>query len=369
MSDNNDEYEFTDDGDTDESSYEYDDSESEENYAEAVIIVDESSSSAIDVSGKRPLMTFASTGQAVDGMVTVVHLDDDGQEHTQVIDLASPELTADEAKELTTTIKTQTNVLYLLIARAHAGKAHIALGYKSFEEYIKQEFNYSKSYAYKLLDQARIIDAISEVMPEGTQVYVSDATARGLKASMSEFVPELEGRVRDLPADEAAAVMEDLVQEYREKREEEKNNSNDEFDDDSEFSGEGTGGGGEYSGDYNVEEYEDEEDEEDDAFGGEDNATVRRRYEAVYNLYSALAQFSQMPPNDDIVKTIPPERQAQVTAYLDTALTWLSNFKDDWYRDVVDAAPAEGEEGEETGDEDDEFNEDSDDSYTDDNNE
>jgi hypothetical protein len=354
---NDNEYEFNDsdtsnNGGDDEYEFDFSEDTESDDFSEPVIILDdeESNTTSLDVID-RPNYNFTGTSEAVDGKVTIVHLDDEGNEHSQVIDLSSPELSTDEAKELTNTIKTQTNVLYLLIARAHAGKAHKALGYSSFQEYIKQEFNYSKSYAYKLLDQAKIIDAIEEVMPEGAQVYVSDATARGLKASMAEFIPELEEKVRDLPADDAAQVMEELVQDYRERREEEKNerDDNDDFDDDdNEFSG-GGGGNGDYSGDFDVEEYE-EEGEDEDAFGGEDAVAVRRRYEAVYNLYSALAQFTQMPSNEEIIKTIPSERQAQVTSYLDTSVNWLLNFKEDWYRDVVNVEGAENSDNNEEND-------------------
>ena len=265
---------------------------------------------------------------AVDGLtedgnpaMTVVHLDDEGNEHTQVVDLSSPELNETEAREITNKIRTTTNVLYLLIARAHAGKAHVALGYSSFENYIKEEFNYSKSYAYKLLNQANVINAIEAVSPEGTQVYVSDATARGLKASMDDFIPELEERMAGVPADEAGEVIEELIAEYKERQAERAA----EEDDDDDFDGEYTGNG-EYSGDYSF----DDEEEEVDAFAGQDPAEVRRRYEAVYNLYSALTNLTQMPSNEDLIETIPVERRPQVTAYLEIAIPWLQSFQEEW---------------------------------------
>lgn len=265
---------------------------------------------------------------AVDGLteegnpaMTVVHLDDEGNEHTQVVDLSSPELNESEAREITNKIRTTTNVLYLLIARAHAGKAHVALGYSSFENYIKEEFNYSKSYAYKLLNQANVINAIEAVSPEGTQVYVSDATARGLKASMDDFIPELEERMAGVPADEAGEVIEELIAEYKERQAERAA----EDDEDDDFDGEYTGNG-EYSGDYSF----DDEEEEVDAFAGQDPAEVRRRYEAVYNLYSALTNLTQMPSNEDLIETIPVERRPQVTAYLEIAIPWLQSFQEEW---------------------------------------
>lgn len=272
--------------------------------------------------GSMPNIVSAVDGLTEDGnpAMTVVHLDDEGNEHTQVVDLSSPELNETEAREITNKIRTTTNVLYLLIARAHAGKAHVALGYSSFENYIKEEFNYSKSYAYKLLNQANVINAIEAVSPEGTQVYVSDATARGLKASMDDFIPELEERMAGVPADEAGEVIEELIAEYKERQAE---RAAEEDDDD--FDGEYTGNG-EYSGDYSF----DDEEEEVDAFAGQDPAEVRRRYEAVYNLYSALTNLTQMPSNEDLIETIPVERRPQVTAYLEIAIPWLQSFQEEW---------------------------------------
>lgn len=288
-----------------------------------------------------PNIVSAEEGVNLDGnpSMTIVHLDDDGNEHTQVIDLASPELNEEEAREITNKIRTTTNVLYLLIARAHAGKAHLALGYSSFEAYIKEEFNYSKSYAYKLLNQANVIKAIEEVAPEGTQVYVSDATARGLKASLNEFVPELEERLQGATPDSAGEVIEDLIQEYKERQ-----SQRDEEDEDDEFGEEYYGGGnGEYSGDYS---FDDEEDENEvDAFGGQDPAEVRRRFEAVYNLYSALTQLTQMPPIEDIIETIPVDRRPQVTAYLETAIPWLQSFQEQWTAMIAESE-TEGEDDE-----------------------
>lgn len=272
-----------------------------------------------------PTIVSATEGVTEEGnpSMTVVHLDSEGNEHTQVVDLSSPELNEEEARDLTNKIRTTTNVLYLLIARAHAGKAHIALGYSSFEAYIREEFNYSKSYAYKLLNQANVIKAIEAVAPEGTQVYVSDATARGLKASMDDFIPELEERLAERP-DDAGAVIEELITEYKERQAE---LASDEDEEDTEYTGTG-----EYTGGYDF----DDEDEED-AFAGQDPQEVRRNFEAVYNLYSALQNLSTMPVDTQkIIETVPPERRPVVAGYLDVALPWLQHFKEEWEKHFAD---------------------------------
>src|SRR5690606_32505165 len=91
--------------------------------------------------------------------LTIIQVNAEGQEIHSVIDLAMPPLEETEARELTEKIKTTSNMLYVLIKRAHSGKAWAALGYDSFTDYVKEEFNYSRSYGYRLLDQANMIEA------------------------------------------------------------------------------------------------------------------------------------------------------------------------------------------------------------------
>lgn len=75
-------------------------------------------------------------------------------------DIATTELTADEARELTNEIKASAERMYALLLRAHEGRAWSALGYDSWREYAMAEFGMSQSHAYRLLDQARVIRVI-----------------------------------------------------------------------------------------------------------------------------------------------------------------------------------------------------------------
>lgn len=77
------------------------------------------------------------------------------------------ELTADEARELTNEIKASAERMYALLLRAHEGQAWNALGYDSWREYAMAEFGMSQSYAYRLLDQARVIRVIEAHSPIG----------------------------------------------------------------------------------------------------------------------------------------------------------------------------------------------------------
>lgn len=70
--------------------------------------------------------------------------------------------TPDEARQLTERIRSTADALWQLLAEAHDRGAWRALGYDTFKGYVEGEFQMSKRHAYRLLDQARVIDALTE---------------------------------------------------------------------------------------------------------------------------------------------------------------------------------------------------------------
>lgn len=258
--------------------------------------------------------------------VTVVQLNSAGEEVVTVIDLALPPLDESEAREITDRIKSTTNILYLLIKRAHAGKAWKALGYSSFESYVREEFNYSRSYAYKLLNQANIIEAIEAVVPEGTEVYVGELTARGLKQSLPELLEELEERTFDSSPEEATAIIEDVIREAKEKKSED-----DGFDDD--FDDEFTPGG-DFSNPSSAFDYIDEDDESLDEFlGGDDPSLVVHKLENLYTLLTGLQNFADLSENgnlEELLPLIPEDRRVEVSSLISTNIAWIQTLNNSW---------------------------------------
>lgn len=257
--------------------------------------------------------------------MTVVQVDAYGNETTTVVDLALPPLSEEEARTITERIKSTTNILYLLIKRAHAGKAWKALGYSSFEAYVREEFNYSRSYAYKLLNQANVIEAIEAVVPEGTEVYVGELTARGLKQSLPELVEEIEDRTSGASPEEATAIIEDVIREAKEKRDEEESFDED-FDDD--FTP------GEFSNPSSAFDYIDEESDDLDEFlGGDDPSLVVHKLENLYTLLTGLQNFAELSENgnlEDLLPLIPEDRRTEVTSLIATNITWVQTLNDAW---------------------------------------
>lgn len=253
-------------------------------------------------------------------------------------------LTTDQARELTDTIRSTSEVLYVLLARAHAGKAYRALGYGTFAEYVQEEFAMSRSRAYQVLDQARVVAAIEAAAPTGADLpAISEAAARDLKSIIGEVVPEIKARTENLPADAAGEIVEEIVEEYRDKARDRKDNSG----------GDGNYGGG-YEGVYDREDAAQDaadrrgfsdippqapgpivppsmvdtfDDEEDDF----DPALVRRNVQAAYDLYSSLSALKTMPDVESVINTIPVERRIQINDSLRPSLEWLAEFEAAWF--------------------------------------
>jgi hypothetical protein len=267
-----------------------------------------------------------------DEIATLIQLDAEGNEVVTEINFSSPELDEDGAREITDRIRTTSNVLYLLVKRAHAGKAYKALGYNSFESYVNTEFNFSKVYAYRLLNQANFIEAIEARVPEGTEIRVTEPISRKLKKVLPELLEELEGRVSDIEdPDEAGDIIEDIIRENREKQEA-NNFLNDEDDEEiGEPERQGTGNGtwqGDDDDDDDVyfDDSEDFDDEDEDAL--ENSNDVRRKFDKIYNLYSGLKHINSVGDGEELVPFLPRERWDEFTDLLNTVHPWLADFKE-----------------------------------------
>lgn len=311
------------------------------------------------------------------------------------LDTAVP-LTYEEAVVLTEHIRATADVLYVLVQRAHAGRAWEALGYDSFGSYVTSEFNISRSRAYQLLNQANIIAQIQDAAPEGTQISINEATARDLKSMVDELVPEIEAATDGLRPEDAESVIEEMIARFREEAragkdadsEDESSEGDDlfpSFEGDEDglggfdanyftggegehagggqpggftgdfFDGSGDGGGHSTSdGNVETDNFDPDFDAFDELFAGdEDPRETRKRLEDVYNLYNALSALKNMRNFEEMVELIPQERRIQITASLPVAVEWLNNFNEHWNRqpwvsDIVteEVEESEGDEGE-----------------------
>lgn len=256
----------------------------------------------------------------------------------------SQPLSKEEAEQLTEHIRSTADVLYVLIARAHAGQAWKPLGYSSFEKYVKAEFDISRSRAYQFLNQAHVIDAITAAAPEGTHIKISEAAARDLKNFVDELAPDIARNTEGLSGSEAGDVVEDLVNEYRE-RSKKPIDEDDTFDldgvdlDDIEFDmpefdndGGGQSKGSEFDGLDNLDDLDDILGDKTEGFD-EDPLAFRNKIENVYAFYTALSALDKMPPVSEIVSSIPEARRAHINQTLPKAFAWLNEFVEEWAKE------------------------------------
>lgn len=285
----------------------------------------------------------------------------------------------DEAQEITERIRSTSDVLYLLISKAHAGKAWAALSYANFEEYVKAEFDISRSRAYQLINQANVVQAIEAAAPEGTQVRITEAAARDLKSVLEELAPQVREATDGRTPEESEDIIAGLVGDYRAEKkaagEDDDFNPEDllsEFDGfgesyDEELSGDradrdgfsassmggnmGGGGSGFGGSSFPVETGSEDPDEDllleslgtdipdedeidiDEILGiGNDPKGVRRRFEAICNLYLALSSLSKMLPADELAPWVwsQEERRGQVESNLPVSIEWLQSFSAEW---------------------------------------
>lgn len=293
--------------------------------------------------------------EAISGEIEAVSVTDTGTDLAAV-----PELTIEEAKELTEHIRSTADVLYVLVARAHAGKAHLALGYSTFGDYVKEEFNISRSRAYQFINQANVIAAIEEATPDGTQFRLSEAAARDLKNYVEEMSPEIRDKTEGLEPNEAGKVVEEIVSEYRDKLKESQDDEDDELDfnfdlddlDDIEYEapefGDNNGGGGGGSEFDDMENFDNLDDFSatdlpGDGISIDDPSVFREKLENVYAFYTALTALEKMPSPEEIMDSIQEARKPHINASLPKAKAWLDAFNEAWFSSDLEAPEKEEE--------------------------
>lgn len=257
------------------------------------------------------------------------------------IDFNEP-LSEENARALTDTIRSAADVLWVLIARAHAGKAWLALGYATWADYVETEFDMSRSRSYQLLDQGRVVREIESAVPNGTKVMLSEAAARDLKGVLDEVLPEIVARTAGLDAEEASDVISEILEEKRERLREERDAAYadadlddeyfDDFDGEGGFTGENGGGGRRGGGGGGgVVDNDDRPAPVYDDINDVDVVAIRRSVNAAHDLYSSLSALAGLPADlEEVVDIIPRERYSQIDGNLEKAVENLAKFAALW---------------------------------------
>ena len=117
-----------------------------------------------------------------------------------------------EARTLTEDIRRGVEKVHQLLVRSHEWQAWRALGYVSWRDYAMSEFGISKSHAYRLLDQARVIAEIEAASdsPMGERGDLTERQTRELAPIIAEHGAKAAAEVLSLAAEQgkptAAAI-------------------------------------------------------------------------------------------------------------------------------------------------------------------
>ncbi len=124
-------------------------------------------------------------------------------------------LSREEAAELTRRIKSSFRQLGVLLLEAHDKHAWSALGYLSWERYVRAEFGLGRSRSYQLLDQGRVIRAIGEAVASDELPPISPYAASQIKPVLAEVLNEIRDRTAAAPRDSIAKIVANVVQATR----------------------------------------------------------------------------------------------------------------------------------------------------------
>lgn len=126
-------------------------------------------------------------------------------------------MSRDAAKELTEQIRSMATATYVLVKRAYDYKAWMALGYDSWGAYVTSEFSISRSRSYQLINQAKVIEAISESAPAGTTVTITEAQARDVERALPKITDRVKKETAGQDPEKAGDTIDGIIDDARKK--------------------------------------------------------------------------------------------------------------------------------------------------------
>lgn len=274
-----------------------------------------------------------------DDNLEIIDLEDEDFETstgTEVIERGDDELSEIKARELTNAIKAAAEATYVLLARAHQGKAYKALGYETWAEYVNTEFEISPQRSYQLLNLSKTIEALEAVAPEGTEVKLTEAQARDIKRELPFITSKIAEETSDLDKDSAADRIDEIVKEARDQKK---------ADDEvlamkekklAEAEEEGYRAGLEAGADALLEAdgfdlAAGEEKDEDTGWDSDNSSNEAHGISPqlamdLHNLVNVLAGASALPDARDLIETVPESKWADIKRQAQEAEDWFVGF-------------------------------------------
>lgn len=126
-----------------------------------------------------------------------------------------PALTQSEARALTARIRTGAQQMCLLLLEAYERRAAIALGYTTWQRYVKEEFGLSRSRSYELLDLARAMRVLGTAAGMQGTPDISPYAVRQIKAHLDDVITIVRHRTADARPEELEEIVKRSVDEQR----------------------------------------------------------------------------------------------------------------------------------------------------------
>lgn len=242
------------------------------------------------------------------------------------------DMSESEAQEITAAIRSAATAIYILLARAHEGKAYKALGYNTWADYVREEFEISPQRSYQLLDLSKTIKLIEEATPEGTKVKLTEAQSRDLKRELPRITEKIREETADLDPEEASEAVDRIVAEAREQQRADEEVISEKERKLAEAEQEGYQKGIEAAADALLEADMNNRmtDDADDEFievevEGENNMSPTDSMN-LYNFVNSMSGLQSLPEPDDFVQIIPETRFDDVYDQVVESAAWLNRL-------------------------------------------
>lgn len=247
------------------------------------------------------------------------------------------DMSESEAREITEAIRSAATATYILLTQAHEGKAYKALGYETWANYVKEEFEISPQRSYQLLDLSKVIKMIEGSAPEGTDVRLTEAQARDIKRELPKITERIQEETKDMSPEEARERIDDIIDDARNEAAEQKN-----YDDKAVAEKEKALDQAEEDG-YNkaLEDVADQMleadattrlgDSADDELievevEGDGDGMSPQDSMDLYNFVNAMSGISSLPEPDDFVRVVPDARFSEVYEQVMEAASWVNRL-------------------------------------------
>lgn len=233
-------------------------------------------------------------------------------------------MSTEEAQEITDAIRSAATATFILLARAHEQQAHKALGYETWADYVKKEFDMSASRSYQLLDMNRVVQEIESVTPDGTSVCLTEAQARDIKRELPKITERIKEETHSLTPEEASEKAQRIIEEEREQKKLEDKAKKEREKELEEAREEARREALEEAADQFLAEHPEPSHNEEKTIDTMSLVTATH----YNNLRQALEVFDTLPDPHDLYESLSEQSFKNITQLCFQAKTWLDSFLD-----------------------------------------